>query len=88
MKEFFGIPPSAGGVLDKENFSCYNDVRIDVELGGSGKPSIHMTARGYKKMYYNNGTFPTAPNKLANSDFVKMGLKKAINYLAGKGFKL
>ena len=75
-------------IASSEKVGRYKDVRIDVELGGSGKANIHMTARGYTKMYYKNGTFPTAPTKLANSDFVKSGLKKAFNYIIVKGLKL
>ena len=40
------------------------------------------------KMYYSNGTFPTAPTKLAESDFVKTGLKKAFSFMARKGLEL
>ena len=75
-------------VAGPEDVGRYKNVRIDVEVGGSGKTNIHMTARGYDKMYYSNGTFPTAPTKLAKSDFVERGLKKAFNYITKNGWSL
>ncbi len=74
-------------VAGPEDVGRYKNVRIDVEVGGSGKPNIHMTARGLEKMYYNNGTFPTAPRKLVNSEFVKKGLAKAFDYIRRAGLK-
>ena len=74
-------------VAGPEDVGRYKNVRIDVEVGGSGKTNIHMTARGLEKMYYNNGTFPTAPRKLVNSEFVKKGLAKAFDYIRRAGLK-
>ena len=72
-------------VAGPEDVGRYKNVRIDVEVGGSGKTNIHMTARGLEKMYYNNGTFPTAPRKLVNSEFVKKDLQKLLITLEGQG---
>lgn len=74
-------------VAGPEKVGRYKGVRIDVEVGGSGKTNIHMTAQGYDKMYYSNGTFPTAPTKLAESQFVKKGLAKAFDYINRKGLR-
>ena len=75
-------------VAGPEDVGRYKNVRIDVEVGGSGKTNIHMTARRLEKMYYNNGTFPTAPRKLVNSEFVKKGLAKAFDYIRRAGLKI
>jgi hypothetical protein len=40
------------------------------------------------KYNYSNGTFPTAPTKLAKSGFVEKGLKKAFNYIEKHGWSL
>ena len=74
-------------VAGPEDVGRYKDVRIDVEIGGSGKTNIHMQARGLDKMYYDNNskTFPTAPKKLRESKFVQRGLKKAFDLINRRG---
>lgn len=36
-------------------------------------------------MYYDNGTFPTAPGKPVNFEFVKKDLQKLLITLGGQG---
>ena len=74
-------------VAGPEDVGRYKDVRIDVEIGGSGKTNIHMQARGLDKMYYDNNskTFLTAPKKLRESNFVQKGLKKAFDLINRRG---
>ncbi len=74
-------------VAGPEEVRQYKDVRIDVDIGGSGKTNIHMQARGLDKMYYdtNSKTFPTAPKKLRESNFVQKGLKKAFDLINRRG---
>jgi len=83
------IEPSLEGktVAGPKDVGRYKNVRIDVEVGGSGQTNIHMQARGIKKMYYDSasGTFPTAPKKLKESEFVKKGIKKALDLLNRRG---
>ena len=71
-----------------ENVGRYKNVRIDVEMNPIGKVDIHIQAKNLPKMHYSNGDFPTAPNKLANSDFVKKGIIKALDYVKRMGWKL
>lgn len=40
-----------------------------------------MHAKNLPKMHFQNGKFINAPNKLVESDFVKNGLKKAIDFI-------
>ena len=75
-------------VAGPENVGQYKNVRIDVEMNPVGNVDIHMQAKNLPKMHYENGTFPTAPNKLANSQFVKKGIRKAQEYILKKGWKL
>lgn len=75
-------------VAGPQKVGRYKNVRIDVELGGSGKANIHMHADGLKKMMYENGTFPTAPRKLAESSFVRQGLEKALDYANERGWSI
>lgn len=74
-------------VAGPEDVGRYKDVRIDVEVGGSGQTNIHMQAKGLDKMYYdpNTGTFPTAPKKLRESPFVQDGIRRALDYIARRG---
>ena len=75
-------------VAGPEDVGRYKNVRIDVEMNPVGKVDIHMQAKNLPKMHYSNGTFPTAPKKLVNSDFVKKGIIKAMNYVTRKGWKI
>ena len=74
-------------VAGPEDVGKYKDVRIDVEIGGSGKTNIHMQARGLDKMYFdsNSQSFPSAPKKLRESQFVRKGIKKALNLIGRRG---
>ena len=75
-------------VAGPENGGRFKNVRIDVEMNPAGKVDIHMQAQNLPKMHYKDGTFPTAPNKLANSEFAKKGIQKAIKYIISKGWKM
>ncbi len=74
-------------VAGPEDVGKYKDVRIDVEVGGSGKTNIHMQAKGLDKMYFdsNSQSFPSAPKKLRESQFVQKGIKKALNLIGRRG---
>ena len=74
-------------VAGPEDVGKYKDVRIDVEVGGSGKTNIHMQAKGLDKMYFdsNSQSFPSAPKKLRESQFVQKGIKKALNLIERRG---
>ena len=74
-------------VAGPEDVGKYKNVRIDVEIGGSGKTNIHMQARGLDKMYFdsNSQSFPSAPKKLRESQFVRKGIKKALNLIGRRG---
>ena len=71
-------------VAGPEDVGRYKKVRIDVEVGGSGKTNIHMQAKGLEKMYFDpsSQSFPTAPNKLRESQFVKKGIEKALDFIS------
>lgn len=75
-------------VAGPKDVGRYKNVRIDVEMNPVGKVDIHMQAKNLPKMHFENGTFPTAPKKLVNTDFVKKGLQKALEYIANKGWKM
>ena len=75
-------------VAGPEDVGRYKNVRIDVEMNPVGKVDIHMQAKNLPKMHYQNGSFPTAPNKLNNSEFVRKGIRKAMDYIVKKGWTI
>ena len=75
LAEFLGILPSA-------EFFCFKDAQANVVA------LLDNTGAVIVKYNYSNGTFPTAPTKLAKSGFVERGLKKAFNYITKNGWSL
>ena len=70
----------------------YKNVRMDLEMGGSGKVNLHIHAAGDKFIYspktniYVNAAGIVVPNAIGNSTTVADGFLKAIKYATKVGW--
>ena len=73
-----------------EDIGNYKNVRMDLEVGGSGKTNLHIHAVGDKFIYngttYVNSAGQVIPNVIGNSKIVSNGFVKAVKYAAKVGW--
>lgn len=70
----------------------YKNVRMDLEMGGSGKVNLHIHGAGDKFIYsattgtYVNAAGSAVPSVIGNSRTVADGFLKAVKYAAKVGW--
>lgn len=77
-------------VIFNKDINGYKNVRMDLEMGGSGKANLHIHV-GKDKFIFNGTTYvntrgQTVPNVIANSKTVSVGLEKATIYAKKLGW--
>ena len=77
-------------VIFIDDVEVYKNVRMDLELGGSGMANLHIHAVGDKFIFngvtYVNSAGQVIPSVIANSKVVAEGFLKAVKYASKVGW--